>query len=156
MTDDELIAQVIAGTLPRIKDIRDAVSKEGDEELRRQIADGHWPELVGLPLGPPSPTMEEATTRIVWGAPLTDMAVQMLWAILSEAGGGVFIVNERRVAAACAAMDDGELKDATGIPDAHRRTVLDRMAEAFVELVRTRGPIDIAIDGTPIRLVAGT
>ncbi|HTK59637.1 MAG TPA: hypothetical protein VL283_00360, partial [Candidatus Baltobacteraceae bacterium] len=150
MDDRALIEALYDGTIPRIKDIRDAVSTQADEDLQAQIDAGEWPMLAGLPNTPPDPAMEKELTRIVWSAPLTDMAVQLVRTAQGLAVNGTFIVDVASVAAVCAAMDDAELKRDTGIDEAHLRPVLEKMAEAFIEIVRKEGVIHIDIDRRPL------
>lgn len=154
MKDRDLIELIYEKTISRITDIREAVSREADEELRAQIGRGDWPELEGVEIGPMDPERETEIARFVWGAPLTDLAVHLMWGILAKAPDGEFVVDETSIAEVRAALDMDELKDSTGIADEHLGPVLERLAEAFIEIVRAHGTVETAIDGTPFRLVA--
>lgn len=156
MDDRELIEALYDGTIPRIKDIRDAVSSKADEELQAQIDAGQWPMLAGLPTSPPDPAMEKEFTRIVWGAPLADMAVQLIWSAQERAVNGTFVVDEASLGEICAAIDAAELRGDTGIDAAHLPTVLESMAEAFIEIVRVQGVIELSVDGEPLIFRAAT
>ena len=150
MDDRELIEALYDGTIPRIKDIRDAVAKKADEDLQKRIDAGEWPMLVGLTPSRPDPAMEAEITRFVWGAPLADMAVQLIWSCQERAVNGTFVVDEASLAEVRAAIDVAELRGDTGIDAAHLPTVLEKMAEAFLEIVRKQGVIDLSVDGEPL------
>lgn len=154
MNGRELIQRVYDATITRIRDIDDFYRRAAAKELDEEIAAGNWPELVGVPHPPPDPAREAELTRLLWGAILSDITVSLLWAIAPQATDGEFAVNEASVAAACATIKDDELKRDTGLRDEHVRPVLEKVAEALIEVVRAHGTIEIDIDRRPYRLRA--
>lgn len=156
MKDRDIIDAVVDGTFPKIKDIRDAVSAKADAQLQEQIDRGDWPELLGEKVGPAPPAREEELSKMVWTTPLYDAVIQFLWAILSKATDGEFVVDEASVAAASATIDEADIVSATGFDAAHVRPILDKMIETFLEVIRAHGTVEVLIDRKPVRLVART
>lgn len=156
MKDRDLIDAVVDGTFPKIKDIRDAVAAKADQELQEQIDQGDWPELLGQKIGPSPPEREEELSKMVWASPLYDAVIQFLWSVLEKATDGEFVVDEASVAAASATLDEAEIVRGTGFDPSHVRPILEKLAEAFLEVVRTHGSITVSVDRKPIRLVART
>ncbi len=147
MKDRALIEEMIVGTHARIRDIELAVWRKAGVQLALEM-----PEL-----GPIDETADEMPWEIIeelWCPPLTDVAVRLLWAVAKRASDGEFVADTPGVAAICAAMDDEGLRNATGIAQEHVRTVLEKMGEALVEVVRAHSGVDIYIDRKPYRLRA--
>jgi|GEM_PF-6581735 len=151
MHDRELVDAVIEGTLPKIKDIRDAVMAEVEAE----VAAGKRPELEGRPRASCDPELEKPLARALWGPPLHDATVHLLWAILDKAPAGTFVADEASVAEARVAVDPDALRRSTGFGE-HAAPIMERICETFLEVVRAHGTIALEIDGQPVRLVART
>lgn len=161
MNSRELIEALYAGTLPRIKDIRDFYSQEADKALQEDIERGEWPFLVGATVVPQDPAWLDPVrvdeiTRFLWGSPLSHVAVCLIRAAADAAIDGELVIDEASVASVCTTITDNDLKRGTGLNDEHLRPVLEKTAEAFLEVVRAHGTIEVTINRKPIRLVART
>lgn len=153
MKDDELIEQMKAGVMPRIRDLMSQRHKEALDapEYAQMCADaGIVPEPVELPLNQD----DWEVVKSVWSSSLTTIAVHLLRAIAAMADEGVFVSNENSVFVAVSQIDIKHLVRGTGTRQDDTSFILQQMAETFKEVVRTHVSIMILINRKPVELRA--
>lgn len=156
MKDDELIEQMKAGVMPRIRDLMSRRHKEAldSPEFAQMCADAGEavPESLELPLD--EETWAEVQSVLNSHGSLTTIAVSLLWAVAAMADEGVFVSNEKSVAVAVALVDLRDLAHESGMGQVDTLFVLQQMAESFKEVVRAHTSIMVLINRKPVDLQA--
>ena len=147
MNDRELVEQMKAKILPRIRDLMVSRYKEAttDEQMAENV-----PGWDPSPSDPVEPSAEELEWML--SAPLTDLAVHLLWAVATESDHEVFIVSDDNINAAVARIDVGEVVRATGFKPEDVPFVIRQMAASLVEVVQEHTKIDVYIYHEQYRL----
>ena len=149
MEIDELVQQMKARSFPHL---RDRMAQKFKEDIADMGSDTTW--LVAF-LGPeeaaePSPQ----TLEWLWDAPLTEMAVHLLWAVEKVSAKRIFTANDKSVDLAIRAVYPKALALATGLKEKEITIPLLQMTSSLLEIISEHGTIDIEIDGKPLRLQA--
>ncbi|TSC84022.1 MAG: hypothetical protein G01um101413_825 [Parcubacteria group bacterium Gr01-1014_13] len=148
MNDRELVEQMKAKILPRIRDLMVSRYKEAttDEQMAENVPG--WDPSPSDPVEPSAEVLEWMLS-----APLTDVAVHLLWTVTAASTNGTFVANDENVASAIASIDQNEVARFTGFKPEDVPFVISQMAESLVEIIRERNIIYIDIDRQPFRLV---
>jgi len=156
MKDDELIDQMKAGVMPRIRDLMSRRHKEAldSPEFAQMCADAGEavPEPLNLPLDEES--WAEVQSVLNSHGSLTTIAVGLLWAVAAMADEGVFVSNEVSVAVAVTCVDVKSLVPETGMSEDDISFVLQQMAESLKEVILAHTSIMVLIDESTIDLRA--
>ncbi len=151
MDDHELIQQIKAKTFPRIRELM--VSRYKESVLDAQHFFSHCLH-VELDFSSEELAEEPSPEALEWlcSAPLTDLAVTLLWAVAAVVTNGIFVSSDENIAAVVASIDLEEAVRVTGMKRDDVSFVLKQMAESLVEVIREHTVIDVEIDRQPVQL----
>ena len=154
MDDHELIQQMKAKTLSRIRDRVVLIYKKA--ALDDQAFFSQCLHLDPWALDYLSEPAEPSPEALEWmcGAPLTDMAVSLLWAVEEAATRRTFVASSDNLAAVTKTMDFKDLARTTGFKEEDVSFILLHMTDSLVLIIREHVTIEIQIDRQPLRLQA--
>lgn len=163
MKDRELIDKITDATIPRIRDIDDAICKEDAEVLAAEDDRDESEKLMNRVSDIEAISVEHGRTLETqlmldrWNAPLTDITTSLLWALVEQSTALPDIaISGPSLAAACTKIDYAELKSETGLGGVEVRLVLGRVCEILNEVIQTHRNIETEIDGQPVNLWSRT
>lgn len=156
MKDDELIEQMKALVIPRIRERMSRIHKEmldSAEFAQMYVNSGmEVPKPVALPLDEES--WADVQSILNNSGSLTTVATDLLWAAVSMADDGFFVVNDSSVAAAVNLVNIKDLAVEAGMQQDDAFFVLCQMAESFKEVVCAHTSIIVLVNRKPVEFRA--